>query len=118
MSYDLLVWDGPRPDNAQDLRDTLDKIGERHARDRKPDAPSATIAEFVAALLRRWPDVEVPGSPWAASGTGHADGSILDVHIRWGREHEVSEFVAGLAQVFGLVCFDCQQGELRPEPVR
>lgn len=115
MSYDLLVWEGPRPGNAQHLRETLDKIYERRERGEKPDPPSPKIAEFTAALLRRWPDIEDSDSPWSASGAGHADGSILSVHIQWGREQEVSEFVAGLAQVFGLVCYDCQRGKgLRP----
>ncbi|MGM7648890.1 hypothetical protein ACSVDM_28605 [Nocardia sp. JW2] len=115
MSYDLLVWEGPRPGNAQHLRETLDQISERHSRAHKPDPASPKIAEFVAALLRRWPDIEHPASPWSVSGTGYVDGPILSVHIQRGRAQEVSEFVAGLAQVFGLVCYDCQRGRgLRP----
>ncbi len=115
MSYDLLVWEGSRPGDARELRETLDEIRDRSERGGQPDPPSPRIAEFIEALLRRWPDGEGAASPWSVSGTGYADGSVLSVHIQWSREEEVSEFVAGLAQVFGLVCYDFQRGRgLRP----
>lgn len=46
--------------------------------------------------------------------TSDADGSSLSVHIRWGDHDEVSTFVAGLAKAHGLICYDPQQGRLRP----
>lgn len=119
MSYDSKIWEGERPSSAEDLHEILDRMGDRandrYLRGEEPDPPSPKIAEFIAALLRRWPYCGQEGSPWSSSGTGYTDGPTLTVRIQWGREQEVSEFVAGLAKVYGLVCYDCQQGRgLRP----
>ncbi|MFI6047688.1 hypothetical protein ACIA8C_39145 [Nocardia sp. NPDC051321] len=118
MSYDLQIWEGERPSSDAELRRVLDRISEdmerRVVAGEPPDPPSPAIVDFVQSLLRRWPDCGQEGSPWSAGGTGDADGSSLTVLIQWGREAEVSEFVAGLAQVHGLVCYDCQSGRLRP----
>ncbi|MFE5460021.1 hypothetical protein [Nocardia sp. NPDC056564] len=118
MSYDLRIWAGAKPGSDADLRRVLDRISgdnERRVVAGDPLYPaSPAIADFVQALLRRWPDCGEPGSPWSSGGTGDAHGPSLEVHIRWGREAEVSEFVAGLAEVHGLVCYDCQTDRLRP----
>ncbi|MEU4319644.1 hypothetical protein AB0F85_07210 [Nocardia fluminea] len=119
MSYHMRIWEGKRPSSAAHPDEVLLRMGDladgRYLRGEDPDPPNPKIAEFIAALLRRWPDIEEEGSPWSSSGTGYADGPTLTVHIQWGREEEVSEFVAGLAMVYGLVCYDCQPGRgLRP----
>ncbi|MEU7145016.1 hypothetical protein ABZ942_36625 [Nocardia sp. NPDC046473] len=118
MSFDMLVWEGERPDNDADLHNVLDSLSRyregRVVRNERPDPPSPKIADFVQALLRRWRDCGEEGSPWSCGGTGDADGSSLNIYIRWGREDEVAPFVAGLAKVHGLVCYDQQQGCLRP----
>lgn len=118
MSYDLRIWEGEEPSSNAELRRTLDRISEdterRVVAGEPLDPPSPAIASFVQALLRRWPDCGKEGSPWSSGRTGDAHGSTLHMHIRWGREAEVSEFVAGLAKVHGLVCYDCQTNRLRP----
>lgn len=117
MSYDLKIWEGETPSSHAELHRVLDRISEdmerRAGAGEPPDPPSPAIADFIQALLRRWPDSD-DDSPWSAGGTGDADGSSLTVLIQWGREAEVSEFVAGLAKVHGLLCYDCQSARLRP----
>ncbi|MFF2085935.1 hypothetical protein ACFVVM_19325 [Nocardia sp. NPDC058176] len=117
MSFDLVVWEGERPGTDVDAMAVVTSLSEylegRLVRDVRADPPTPPIAEFVAALLRRWPDSDA-SSPWATSGTGDADGSSLQINIRWGPHDEVAAFVAGLAKVHGLVCFDPQVGRLRP----
>ncbi|MEV0760417.1 hypothetical protein [Nocardia sp. NPDC050435] len=117
MSYDLRIWEGDQP-RTDEVRGVMDRFADESERrllaGEPPEPPSPKIAEFVQALLRRWPDCGEEGSPWSRGGTGDAEGSRLYVYIQWGREAEVSEFVAGLAKVYGLNCYDCQTGRLRP----
>ncbi|MFI1237134.1 hypothetical protein [Nocardia salmonicida] len=96
MSYDLDIWEGEQPTSDAELRQKIIDIGDMHdgryLRDEQPDPPTPKIAEFMQALLRRWPDVSEEGSPWKVGGAGDADGPTLH----------------------GLVCLDCQTGRLRP----
>ncbi len=96
------------------MLDSLSEVEERRVLAEEPAAPpTAAIADFIQALLRRWPDVG-QRSPWSSRLTQSANGSVLYVNIRWGEETKVSEFVAGLAKVWGLNCYDGQQDRLRP----
>ncbi|GAB2678704.1 hypothetical protein [Nocardia goodfellowii] len=118
MSYDLEIWEGEQPCCATNLRKTLDAMSDaseqRYLRGEASELPSPKIKDFVEALLRRWPDCGEDASPWSSAGTGHAEGSSLHINIQWGRQDEVSTFVAGLAKVHGLNCYDPQQNRLRP----
>lgn len=117
MSYDLRIWEGSRPSDDAELRSVLDSLSEAEERRVLAEAaaapPTPAVADFIEALLRRWPDCG-EGGPWSSSPRQSAHGSHLYINIQWGRETEVSEFVAGLAKVWGLNCYDCQQGRLRP----
>ncbi|WP_433672171.1 hypothetical protein ACQP06_11320 [Nocardia sp. CA-136227] len=119
MSYDLDIWEADRTRSDADHWYELDRINEdqseRILKGAKPYPlpPSSKISDFTQALLRRWPEDE-EDSPWSCGGAGDADGSFVCVRIQWGREDEVSAFVAGLAKVYGLVCHDRQTGRFRP----
>lgn len=112
-----MIWEGEQPTSDADACAIMiarsEDIEARLDRGEDPAPPTPEIADFTAALLRRWPD-SGDNTPWAVSGAGYADGSSLSVHIRWGDHDEVSTFVAGLAKAHGLICYDPQQGRLRP----
>ncbi|MFF2550760.1 hypothetical protein ACFVUS_07150 [Nocardia sp. NPDC058058] len=118
MSYDLVIWEDEPPCCEVSLFKTLNAMSDaseqRCLRGEADEPPTAKIADFVQALLRRWPDCGEEGSVWSCSGTGHIDGRSLNVRTQWDTAAEVSAFVAGLAKVHGLNCYDPQQGRLRP----
>ena len=118
MSYDLDVWEGEQPTTDAELWQKIIDPGDmrdgRYLWDEQPDRLTPKIAEFMQALLRRWPDIGEECSPWKISGAGDTDGSTLRIYIQGDRADEVAPFVAGLAKVYGLVCLDCQTGRLRP----
>jgi hypothetical protein len=76
--------------------------------------PTPAIAAFVAALLARWPDIDVDeSSPWSASPLiGDASGSTFYTGVVWSRADEVGELIAATAREHGLVCYDPQSERL------
>ncbi|WP_460728399.1 hypothetical protein [Nocardia heshunensis] len=107
MGYDVVVWEGDRPRDDDDLGVILSGIATCYldVRVGRLQPPSETIAGFVEALLQRWPDIENEGSPWAATVTGSANGPVLSLAIDWSRAAEVAAGVAELAAEYGLQCF-------------
>ena len=67
MSYDLAVWEGPRPSSDDEAAAEYERLMDQM--DSDPDvAPSAPIVTFMNELLARWPALGEPGdeaSPWA-----------------------------------------------------
>ena len=83
MSYDLAVWEGPRPDGAA-------------AEERYPED-----------------DVDPDASVWAVwplMGNAVGDGILLPMTYPGARA--ARDAVAGIAATHGLVCFDPQTEEL------
>jgi len=82
--------------------------------------PAPQIRAYVAALLARWPDItddENDDSPWSVSPLiGSAWGDAIYFSMVWSRCEEASEFAANLAEQHGLICYDPQLEQLRPEP--
>jgi hypothetical protein len=112
MSYDIAVWEGDRPDSADEAAAVFADLAERYL-EGDEDPPTEEIAAYVEALLDRWPGDD-EDSPWASSRTGDASGPVLCVYIVDGREEDVLGYVADLAQEQGLVCYDLQEERLLP----
>jgi hypothetical protein len=68
MSYAMSVWEGEPPADDEAARATCRALYEQHVKREYPTPPTSKIAEFVAILVRRWPDPEEAlddDSPWA-----------------------------------------------------
>ena len=101
MSFDLAVWEGPRPATDAEAADVHERLMERFESD-ESQPPTPAIVSYVAALTARWPDIDAPGgedSPWS-------------------RAEEVAEVASRIAAEHGLVCFDPQSEQLLPRPAR
>src|SRR5690349_14735494 len=67
MSFDLAVWEGPRPATDEDAAEVHEQLMERLESDWSAP-PTPAIVSYVAALTARWPDIDAPGgedSPWS-----------------------------------------------------
>ncbi|MFC9261340.1 hypothetical protein ACFT25_16180 [Streptomyces hydrogenans] len=71
MSYGLAVWEGERPADDAAVTRRFRGLYDRFMETEEPAvSPSERIADFVAALLARWPDLaEDDGdtSPWSTA---------------------------------------------------
>ncbi|WP_127480686.1 hypothetical protein [Nocardioides pantholopis] len=123
MTYDLAVWEGPRPESDESAAICFAQLLDRPESDPHATAdPTPAIRAYVDALLARWPDItEDAGedSPWADGPLiGNASGSSIHFSLVWSAAEEASEFAARLAHDHGLVCYDPQREALRPPPAR
>jgi hypothetical protein len=117
MSYDLAVWEGDRPvdDTAADqlFRELYDHYIDTDAE----YPPTLRIAQYVAALLERWPDLtedEDDISPWSTGPLiGEASGPLIYFPMRYSMADDASAYAAQVASSMGLVCFDPQCQQLR-----
>ncbi|WP_327370502.1 hypothetical protein [Streptomyces sp. NBC_01217] len=116
MSYDLVVWDGDRPQNDDQAGSTYDELYERYLEsDEVVVPPAPRIAAYVEALVARYPDDIDRSVVWASPPViGEASGPIMYLLMRHGKAEEVSEYAASLAREHGLICFDPQGECLRP----
>jgi len=115
MSFDLAVLSGARrldPDQARDAYDRLAKGAKWSAVVAKDDR----VAQFVAALSARWPDIDslpesqVDASPWSG-GFEVSPGHVL-ITMRFTAPDDVLEFCLAKARELGLNVFDPQDGTL------
>lgn len=122
VSYDLAVWEGPRPASNEAALGVYRQlysqlVGGAEAL-RAPVEPTPAIAAYVHTLLDRWPDItEDAGenSPWSDGPLiGNASGNLFYFGMVLSMADEASEFAARLASQRGLICFDPQLGRLRP----
>jgi hypothetical protein len=68
MSYDLAVWERPRPANNQAALETHIELMDRSEALAEPEEPSPAIAAHIQGLLERWPDITEEASkdsPWS-----------------------------------------------------
>ncbi|MBF6341813.1 hypothetical protein IU450_38930 [Nocardia abscessus] len=115
VSYDLVIWEGERPDSDEAAFEQFVDLAERHL-ETEDLPPTPAIARYVSEVLRRWPDSDDNGGfgCWAGGGAGDANGHVFEMHILPGYEAETATRAADLAYEHGLVCFDPQQERLRP----
>ena len=115
MSYDLAVWDGPRPADDRDAAAAFEALFSRYLEGGEATAPTAKVREFAAAVAEPWADVEDSDeTPWAAGppGKGSASGPIVYLAVARSRSGEVVAHAVALAVELGLNCFDPQTGHL------
>lgn len=90
----------------------------RYIEDEYPTTPTPRIEAYVRTLLERWPDLtgdDDGRSPWSTGGLiDSASGPFVYFPMVYSRAREVSAGAARIAAEHGLVCFDPQQGRLRP----
>ena len=121
MSFDLAVWEGPRPRSDAEAAEHFDDLVAQAEDDTDPRPPTPAIAAFVEALAERHPELTAESgdeSPWASGPLiGGASGSSLHLNVVWSRAAETAASVADLAADHGLVCFDPQDEVLLPRQV-
>ena len=116
MSYDLAVWEGPRPSSDDEAAAEYERLMDQM--DEDPDVPpSAPIVSFQNELLARWPALGEPGdeaSPWATGPEiGDAVGPIMYITMTYSGAQEGVPYAAEVARMLGLVCYDPQEEVLR-----
>jgi hypothetical protein len=86
----------------------------KYAEREYPTPPTSKIAEFVAILVKRWPDdtgEAFDESPWAAAPLiREASRPFMYFAMNYSRADEAAPFAAATAAQLGLVCFDPQEG--------
>ncbi|MFH9605479.1 hypothetical protein PS783_37830 (plasmid) [Streptomyces enissocaesilis] len=118
MSYDLAVWEGERPADDKTARQVFSDLYDRYIDGEVEEPPSDRITAYVAALLERWCDLtedDEDTSPWSAGPLiDCASGPLIYFPMRFSMAEEASAWASAMAEAMGLVCFDVQQGRLRP----
>lgn len=111
----MVVWVGERPadgDAADELYEELMEELEEEEGDGTP--PNPRLVAYAAELTERWPD-DLDTGPWVVSPLiADAVGDVFPFGMMFEQAEEVSAYAAGLAVKHGLVCYDPQEGRLRP----
>lgn len=119
MSYDLAVWEGPRPvDDAAASVAFEDLYAEFVGGQSVP--PTALIRHYVGELVGRWPDLspddddeDEDASPWSDGPLiNNASGPLFYFGMVFSKYQHAAQFAAERARTLGLVCFDPQDGRL------
>lgn len=116
LSYDLAVWAGDRPVDAEAAGELVETLLDALEAD-EPVPPSPTIVAFMDDVLALWPDGDTGRDdfPWAVapvmpeSASGGTAYLNLTVHDRI--DSMVAD-IARLAREHGLQAYDPQTGEL------
>jgi hypothetical protein len=95
MSFDLAVWEGPRPASSDEALERFEELYERYIEE-KMETPSPTIVRFVKALTATFPDLtdlpddRVDESPWSDGPLlGNASGPFFYFGMSFSRVEEV-----------------------------
>ncbi|HSX67605.1 hypothetical protein [Nocardioides sp.] len=123
MSYDLAVWDGPKPasnaDASAEYERRMDAMEEALDGSDEPAAPTERIKAFVEAALARFPELDDnsgPECPWASSPLeGEAVGDLIYLPMTFSGAEYARDVLAEIADSLGLVCFDPQIEQLLPD---
>jgi len=115
MSYDLAIWDGPRPASDHDAGERHGQLYEKYIENEYQTEVSERLKELIGHLTEQWPEEGVDDdSPWAAGPLiNEASGPYMYLALAWKAADSVSGFIAQVAGVLDLVCFDPQTGTLR-----
>jgi hypothetical protein len=115
MSYDLAVWEGPRPKTNDEAVQTFEALRAQHMGGKSPE-PTPAIRAYVEALLAKYPDLDDDNEdtcPWAdAPLIGNATGPLFYFAMVYSQAERAVVFAAQLAKEHGLVCLDPQSSEL------
>jgi len=116
MSYDLAVWEGPRPSSDEEAAGEFARLMGEMEETHRPASPA--IKELAAELVTRWPELGEAGDEecsWLVGGSLIEDssGAIIYFGMRSDRMDEAVPFIAEVASRRGLVCYDPQEEALR-----
>ena len=116
MSYDLVVWVGKRPADSSEADEQYEEFMDLLDGGADNTPPNPRLVAYCQALLRRWPELDDAGdSPWVVSPLiADAVGDVFPFGIESERAEEVAAYAARLAAEHGLVCYDPQEGGVRP----
>ena len=118
MSYDLAVWEGPRPKDDTAALETYLSLYDRYVDTDETFEPTPAIRRYVEALLARWPDITTDDgedSPWSGGPMiDNAAGPFFYFGMGGSQLDDASQFAAEVAAAHGLNCFDPQSEALRP----
>jgi hypothetical protein len=121
VSYDLAVWEGDRPADDAATGNEFARLYKSYLNG-SGVPPTPRVAAYVQALLDRYPDIGTRKgrhSPWSTAPLiGEAAGPVVYVPMVYSRCEEVSAWAAQLAHEHGLVCYDPQLEQLRPDDGR
>ncbi|UJR83071.1 hypothetical protein [Sandaracinus amylolyticus] len=115
MSFDIAVWEGPRPRDDDDAASTFASLANRYLeREPEHDEPTpARVRALIDAVRARFPDDAPEDRVWALSPIDcDQRGPLLYPHVRWDYAEVVLRVVSQLAAEHGLVCFDPQDERL------
>lgn len=121
MGYQLLVWDGPRPEDDATAGTVCSEMMRRYFVG-KGFEPTPAIRAFVEALTARWPEdtehLRSDDSPWKFPPLmAEASGPALFLNLRFGVGERAAFVMADMAEECGLVTFDLYMEIMRPAPV-
>ncbi|MFC7014981.1 hypothetical protein ACFQMH_25420 [Streptomyces viridiviolaceus] len=117
MSYDLAVWDGPRPADDASALEVLEGLYERFTGG-NVEPPTPRIRQYVEELVAQWPDLSAGDededtSPWSDGPLiNNASGPLFYFGMVFSKYQEAALFASALARTSGLVCFDPQDRRL------
>jgi hypothetical protein len=121
MSFDLAVWEGPRPRTDSEAQSEFKRLTASPVGAGPSGPPGDKIRAFIAAITAVYPDItdlpddEVDDGVWSDGPLlGNARGPFFYFGIVWSRVEEVAPVVANPATKHGLVCFDPQRGRCVP----
>ena len=115
MSYDFVIWEGSQP-----LTDAHASADYQRLRAENPSSadPTARMRTVIDALLRIYPDWEVPGgakSPWVDTPLiNAARGSVIYLRSVESMAHKVRDLLVSINADMSLVVFDPQRAEMVP----
>lgn len=113
MSYDLAVWEGPKP--PDDAEAALEYERRMDAMERALDGteaapgPSRGIQAFIDAALARFPELD------ASSLEDEAMGDLVYFPMTFSCAEYARDPLAEIADSLGLVCFDPQIEQMLPD---
>lgn len=110
------MWDGERPLDDDQAGSTYEELYERYLEsDDVVVPPVPRIADYVEALIARYPDDVDRSVIWASTPViDEASRPIVYLLMSHGKAEKVSEYAAAPARGHGLICFDPQGECLRP----
>jgi len=112
VSWVYSVYEGPQPKSVDDALDGMSRAEEAFDRN---DPPTATIREFVEAILAQWPDITEEGgeaSPWSDGPMmNNAAGMALLVGVSLSRLADAEPLLISVARRLGVVLLDTNDGD-------
>ena len=119
MSYDLAVWNGPRPPDDEAAGEVYDELTAWFDDDDdvEPEPATPPIRAFLAELLERYPGLGTAGdeaSPWAVGPEpGDVNGDFVYLTMTYSGAGRCLEWIVAAALRRGLVVYDPQVMGLR-----